>query len=369
MAIGRKPSTPERERTVLVTGGAGFIGSHLVRRAARAGYRVVNLDKLTYAGNLESLHDVADLPNYRFVHGDVADRKLVRDLVVEIEPDVVFHLAAESHVDRSIDEPADFVLTNLVGTFVLLEASLAAWLSYERSKKESFRFVHVSTDEVFGQLGPEGFFTERTAYDPSSPYSASKAGGDHLVRAWNRTYRLPVIVTNCSNNFGPFQHPEKFIPTIIHNALSGSDIPIYGKGQHIRDWIFVEDHVDGLFKAADAGVPGATYLFGGGAALRNDELCRLVCAALDAARPAKGGKKYKDQITFVEDRPGHDLRYAIDSAASNTVLGWSAVISLERGLERTVEWYLRHPDWFARDTAQLKRLGLARKVVNEGFVR
>jgi dTDP-glucose 4,6-dehydratase len=284
-----------------------------------------------------------------------------------VRPDIIFHLAAESHVDRSIDRPADFIRTNVLGTFSMLEAALALWSSYRRPKRENFRFVHVSTDEVFGSLKKKGqTFTLASPYDPSSPYSASKAGSDHLVRAWGRTFGLPVIVTNCSNNFGPYQHPEKFIPTIIRHVLGGSDIPVYGEGQHMRDWLFVEDHVDGLLRAAEAGTPGDTYLFGTAAAIRNDALCRLVCAAIDAKQPAKDGKRSASRIVYVKDRPGHDLRYAIDPAQTRRSLGWAAATPLEKGLARTVDWYLHHPDWFSRDRSQLKRLGLARKGATRG---
>ncbi len=346
-------------KTVLITGGAGFIGAHLVRRAVQTGHRVVNLDKLTYASNPDNLADISGASNYRFVHGDVADRGLVRDLVAETQPDFVFHLAAESHVDRSIDEPAAFITTNLVGTFEMLEAMLAAWTRYDGAKKSAFRFIQVSTDEVFGTLGPTGAFDETTAYDPSSPYSASKAGSDHLARAWYRTYGLPVIVTNCSNNYGPFQHAEKFIPTVIRSALSGGDIPVYGTGENIRDWIFVGDHVEGLLKAAETGAPGKTYLFGGRAERRNDELCRLICGILDQMRPRATGI-HSDRITYVQDRPSHDFRYAIDPMKTQNALGWRANTSLDDGLRTTIGWYLDHPEAFTREAHELGRFGLSR---------
>ena len=335
-------------QTYLITGGAGFIGSHLVRRVCRAGHRVINLDKLTYAGNLENICDVADRPGYRLVKGDIADHDLVRRLIMQEKPDTIFHLAAESHVDRSIDSPSDFIQTNLVGTFALLEGAREAWHTYAPEKKSRFRFIHVSTDEVFGQLGPDGSFREDSPYDPSSPYSASKAGSDHLARAWLRTYGLPVIVTNCSNNYGPYQHAEKLIPSIIRSALAGIPIPIYGRGKNVRDWIYVGDHVDGLIKAADAGAPGATYLFGSGAEQNNDALCGMVCEALDAAFPANDGRRYIEQIRHVEDRPGHDFRYAIDPARTCAALGWKADTSLNEGLRRTVDWYLCHPKWLVQ---------------------
>ncbi|HEX7776648.1 MAG TPA: dTDP-glucose 4,6-dehydratase [Parvibaculum sp.] len=350
----------EPGKTLLVTGGAGFIGSHLVRRALALGHQVVNLDKLTYASNLAGLADLAAAPGYRFVQGDVADRACVRTLIADTQPDFVFHLAAESHVDRSIDDPAAFVTTNLVGTFEMLEAAFAAWSRYDEAKKTGFRFIHVSTDEVFGALGPTGVFDETTSYDPSSPYSASKAGSDHLARAWHRTYGLPVTVTNCSNNYGPFQHAEKFIPTVIRSALAGGKIPVYGTGQNVRDWIFVEDHVEGLLKAAEAGTPGETYLFGGGSERCNDDLCRLICNLLDELQPCTSGKAYADRISHVEDRPSHDFRYAIDSSSTRKALGWKAGTSLEEGLRATVRWYLAHPEAFMRDEGELARLGLAR---------
>jgi dTDP-glucose 4,6-dehydratase len=357
------PETKKRlkgDKTLLVTGGAGFIGSHLVRRALQQGHKVVNLDKLTYASNLSGLADIAAMPSYRFVKGDIADRALVRSLMSDIQPDFVFHLAAESHVDRSIDDPSAFITTNLVGTFEVLEAALAAWSRYDDGKKANFRFVHVSTDEVFGTLGQTGIFDETTAYDPSSPYAASKAGSDHLARAWCRTYGLPVIVTNCSNNYGPFQHAEKFIPTVIRSVLAGDRIPVYGAGRNVRDWIYVEDHVEGLLDAAETGLPGETYLFGGRVERCNDDLCRMICTLLDGLHPCASGNSHADRITYVQDRPNHDFRYAIDPTATEAALGWRARTSIDDGLRATVYWYLDHPEAFMRDAEELGRLGLAR---------
>lgn len=344
----------------LVTGGAGFIGSALVRRLVRWGYSVVNIDKLTYAANKEALAAVEASHNHRFVEGDIADRNLMRQIMADESPDVVFHLAAESHVDRSIDRPTDFIKTNIVGTFELLESALVVWSKYCPEKRERFRFLHISTDEVFGMLGDEGVFCETSPYKPSSPYSASKAGSDHLARAWFHTYGLPVIVTNCSNNFGPFQHPEKFIPTVIRNAIAGSAIPIYGTGENVRDWIFVEDHVDGLIKASQTGQAGETYLFGGRAERSNLDLARSICCILDALVPKPSGKSYVDQITFVQDRPHHDFRYAVDPTKSECELEWCIGTAHDVGLERTIRWYLEFPGFFLRDSGELERQGVSR---------
>jgi dTDP-glucose 4,6-dehydratase len=347
--------------TYLVTGGAGFIGSSLVRQLlADEASRVVTLDKLTYAGNLESLAGVLDHPRHRFVRADVCDAATLREVFAESQPDGVFHLAAESHVDRSIDGPDAFVHTNLIGTYTLLQESLRYWRSRAPDREPAFRVLHVSTDEVFGSLGASGQFSEVTPYDPSSPYSATKAGADHLARAWQRTYGLPVVITNCSNNYGPYQFPEKLIPLTIQKALAGEPLPVYGRGENVRDWLFVEDHARALQLVIARGVPGRTYNVGGGNELRNIDLVQRICALLDELRPDPAGK-YARLITFVADRPGHDLRYAIDATRVRTELGWHAKEDLDSGLRQTLEWYLAHQDWIARITSGAyrgERLGL-----------
>lgn len=328
---------------ILVTGGAGFIGSAVVRHAVAAGHSVLNYDALTYAACLENVASVAGSPNYKFVHGDICDAALVAQTLAEFQPDAVMHLAAESHVDRSIDGPADFIQTNVTGTFTLLEAVRKYWL--DAGKPTDFRFHHVSTDEVYGTLGAEGQFTETTAYAPNSPYSASKAASDHLVRAWGETYGLPILVTNCSNNYGPFHFPEKLIPVVILNALAGRDIPVYGAGENIRDWLFVEDHADALLTVLADGALGRTYNIGGENEARNIDLVRMICAILDRKQPREVGK-YADLITFVTDRPGHDLRYAIDPTRMRNELNWRPSVTLEQGLEKTVDWYLENRAWW-----------------------
>ena len=328
---------------ILVTGGAGFIGSAVVRLAIERGHEIVNLDALTYAGCLENLASVADHPGYFFEHADIRDADAVASIFEKHRPEAVMHLAAESHVDRSIDGPADFIETNIVGTFVLLQASLKYWIS--SSRPANFRFHHISTDEVFGSLGPAGKFTEDTPYDPRSPYSASKASSDHLVRAWHETYGLPVVLTNCSNNYGPFHFPEKLIPVVILSALAGKPIPIYGKGDNIRDWLFVEDHADALLLVLEKGRPGRSYNIGGENERTNLELVQTICAILDEKRPREVGS-YKDLITYVADRPGHDKRYAIDPARMRDELGWQPSLTVEEGLEKTVQWYLDNEDWW-----------------------
>jgi dTDP-glucose 4,6-dehydratase len=332
---------------VLVTGGAGFIGSALVRHLIKTSqHEVLNLDKLTYAGVLESLDEVAGDPRYRFERGDICDAALVARLLQEFQPDVIAHLAAESHVDRSIDGPAAFIETNVVGTFTMLEQALAYWRGLDPERQEGFRFHHISTDEVFGSLGEDGFFTETTAYDPRSPYSASKAGSDHLVRAWGHTYGLPVLVTNCSNNYGPYHFPEKLIPLIIIRALSGAELPVYGDGSNVRDWLFVEDHARALTTVFEKGQPGETYNVGGNSERRNIDVVRTICAALDERRPRDDGKNYAEQIRFVPDRPGHDQRYAIDASKIKRELGWQPQVSFDEGIGRTVDWYLSRRDWW-----------------------
>ncbi len=327
---------------VLVTGGAGFIGSAVVRHAVRAGHTVVNLDKLTYAGSLSNVAEVAESPRYAFERADICDRKAVDAILSRHKPDAIMHLAAESHVDRSIDGPAAFIETNITGTYTMLEAARAYWTA--AGKPETFRFHHISTDEVFGSLGPTGKFTEDTPYDPRSPYSASKASSDHLVRAWHETYGLPVVLTNCSNNYGPYHFPEKLIPVVILKALSGAPIPIYGKGDNIRDWLYVEDHAEALLLVVQKGALGRSYNIGGENEATNLELVEKICAILDEKRP--GNRPYAEQITFVADRPGHDQRYAIDPSRIRKELGWRPSVTLDEGLEKTVQWFLDHENWW-----------------------
>jgi dTDP-glucose 4,6-dehydratase len=348
---------------VLVTGGAGFIGSALIRRLiAESDHHLLNLDKLTYAATLTSLTGVAESPRYRFVQADICDAAMVGDMFEGFDPDIVMHLAAESHVDRSIDAPGDFVQTNVVGTFTLLQAALGHYRRLSPARQERFRFHHISTDEVFGSLGPTGYFTETTPYDPRSPYSASKASSDHLARAWNHTYGLPVILTNCSNNYGPYQFPEKLIPLMIIKALAGETLPIYGKGDNIRDWLFVDDHAEALQLAFETGQPGESYNIGGSSERRNIEVVETVCHTLDRIRPRPDGRSYLDQIGFVADRPGHDQRYAIDATKIKTVLGWTPRESFETGIEKTVQWYLDTEAWWREilnRTNAAERRGLA----------
>jgi dTDP-glucose 4,6-dehydratase len=325
----------------LVTGGAGFIGSALVRYLVNKGYSVINLDKLTYAGHLESLESVQDHENYQFIKGDICDPGLVQNIFSQHQPDGIFHLAAESHVDRSIDGSAEFIQTNIVGTHNLLENARHYYSSIDADRKDHFRFLHVSTDEVYGSLGQNGYFTEHTPYDPHSPYSASKASSDHLVRAWYHTYGLPVLITNCSNNYGPFQFPEKLIPVVILKALQGKDIPVYGQGENVRDWLYVEDHVKALLKVFLNGKAGETYNIGGNNKRSNIELVETICCLLDQTYP-KENNSYKNQITFVKDRPGHDFRYAIDASKIMSELNWKPEESLETGLKKTIEWYVHN---------------------------
>ena len=328
---------------ILVTGGAGFIGSAVVRLAVARGHQVVNLDALTYAACLANVASVADSPLYAFEHADIRDRGALGRLFAAHKPDRVMHLAAESHVDRSIDGPDDFISTNVTGTYELLEAARTYWVA--EGRPEGFRFHHISTDEVFGSLGPQGQFTEETPYDPRSPYSASKAASDHLVRAWYHTYGLPVVLTNCSNNYGPYHFPEKLIPVVILNALDGKELPIYGDGSNIRDWLYVEDHADALLLVLEKGALGRSYNIGGENERSNLELVQTLCAILDDMRPKASGS-YTDQITFVPDRPGHDARYAIDPSRIRRELGWRPSVSVEEGLRRTVAWYLANEAWW-----------------------
>ena len=328
---------------ILVTGGAGFIGSAVVRLAIARGASVVNVDAVTYAACLNNVANVADHPNYAFEQVDIRDREALVDVFAEHTPDAVMHLAAESHVDRSIDAPADFIETNITGTFNMLEAARSYWQA--QGRPVTFRFHHVSTDEVFGSLGRTGMFNEATPYDPRSPYSASKASSDHLVRAWHETFGLPIVLTNCSNNYGPFQFPEKLIPLVILNALMGKPIPIYGDGENIRDWLHVEDHADALLLVLEQGAVGRSYNIGGENERTNLELVKTLCAILDRLSPRDRGS-YTELITFVTDRPGHDARYAIDPARIRDELGWRPSVTVEGGLEKTVHWYLDNEDWW-----------------------
>lgn len=350
---------------ILVTGGAGFIGSAVCRSLARnPAYRVVNLDKLTYAGNLASLREIDNLGNYRFVQADICDDAAVLALLREEKIDIIMHLAAESHVDRSIDGPEAFIETNVVGTFRLLNAALAYWRELSPEAQQRFRFHHVSTDEVFGDLPfDSGIFTEETPYAPSSPYSASKAASDHLARAWHETYGLPVVLSNCSNNYGPYHFPEKLIPLVILNALDERPLPVYGNGANVRDWLFVEDHARALELVATRGAVGESYNIGGRAERTNLSVVETICDILDSKRPRRGGARYRDLITFVPDRPGHDRRYAIDSAKIERDLGWKRVETFESGLSKTIDWYLENGWWWQPIRAERysgERLGTAK---------
>lgn len=352
-------------KTIFVTGGAGFIGSALVRFLINeTEHTVVNFDKLTYAGNLESLASVEQNERYHFVKGDICDREVVSATFAKFQPDFIMHLAAESHVDRSIDGPGEFIQTNVVGTYELLEAARTYYASLNDEKKTVFRFHHISTDEVYGDLGETGLFTEKTPYEPSSPYSASKAASDHLVRAWNRTFQLPVVLTNCSNNYGPYHFPEKLIPLIILNALEGKKLPVYGDGKQVRDWLFVEDHARALYKVVSEGKLGETYNIGGFNEKQNIEVVTTICNHLNdliAEKPA-GLDDFKELITFVQDRPGHDLRYAIDASKINKELGWQPLETFESGILKTIKWYLENSQWCQNVQSgnyQRERLGSA----------
>ena len=338
---------------ILVTGGAGFIGANFVLDwLVHGGEPVVNLDALTYAGNLQNLQSVAGDSRYRFVHGDIRDRDLVERLLAEHAVRAIVHFAAESHVDRSIHGPEEFVATNVVGTFRLLEAARAHWAALPAADRAAFRFVHVSTDEVYGSLGPaDPAFTETNPYQPNSPYAATKAASDHLVRGYHHTYGLPVVTTNCSNNYGPFQFPEKLIPLVIHNALAGKPLPIYGDGRQVRDWLYVGDHCAAIRRVIEAGVPGEVYNVGGASEMANIDVVHTLCGILDELQPRADGRSYREQITFVKDRPGHDRRYAIDATKIATTLGWRPAETFASGIRRTVRWYLDHQDWVANITS------------------
>lgn len=350
---------------ILVTGGAGFIGSAVIRHIIQNTQdSIVNVDKLTYAGNLESLANVNESDRYTFEQVDICDRAALDRVFQAHQPDAVMHLAAESHVDRSIDGPAAFIETNIIGTYTLLEASRQFWLALESDRKEAFRFHHISTDEVYGDLdGPEDLFTESTAYAPSSPYSASKASSDHLVRAWRRTYGLPTLVTNCSNNYGPYHFPEKLIPLVILNALKGKPLPVYGNGLQIRDWLYVEDHARALYKVVTEGEIGETYNIGGHNEKANIDVVKTICGLLEELVPNKpaGVAQYQDLITYVTDRPGHDVRYAIDASKIEKTLGWIPAETFETGLRKTVQWYLANENWWSRvldGSYSMQRLGV-----------
>lgn len=344
---------------LLITGGAGFIGSALVRMIINhTDHVVLNIDKLTYAGHLESLKGVSESDRYQFEQADICDSDRISDLFNDFRPDAILHLAAESHVDRSIDGSAEFIKTNVNGTHSLLEEARQYWQTLEGDRKENFRFLHVSTDEVYGELGESGFFTEETPYDPRSPYSSSKASSDHLVRAWHHTYGLPTMITNCSNNYGPYQFPEKLIPVVILKALQGKDIPVYGTGENVRDWLYVDDHARALLNVLETGVPGETYNVGGHNEKQNIEVVKTICNTLNVLVPKDND--YKNQISFVTDRPGHDFRYAIDASKIEKVLGWTPEETFDSGIKKTIQWYVDNIDWceaVTKNNYNLERLG------------
>lgn len=352
-------------KTWLVTGGAGFIGSNFIHQALNTeNVKIINFDLLTYAGNLDSLKDIENNPNYLFVQGSIIDKAVLQQVFQQYQPNMVINFAAESHVDRSIDGPGEFIQTNIVGTFTMLEVARAYWKELADEAGNAFRFLHVSTDEVYGSLGEEGYFTEETPYAPNSPYSASKASSDHLVRAYYHTYGLPVLTTNCSNNYGPYQFPEKLIPLMILNAIEGKALPIYGNGQNVRDWLFVEDHCKAIRTVLKQGIPGQVYNIGGNIEKTNLQVVHTLCDLLDEMVPKQGGGTYREQITYVKDRPGHDQRYAIDASKIKNELGWELVENFETGMRKTVQWYLNNPTWCQRvldGSYQRERLGLGVK--------
>lgn len=338
-------------QTIIITGGAGFIGSNFIHKVlSNTDFQVVNLDLLTYAGNLDSLSDIENNARYTFVQGDICDVDFIQSLFAKYQPSAIIHFAAESHVDRSIDGPAVFIQTNVTGTFNLLENARQYWRRLAVTEQEQFRFIHISTDEVYGSLGPAGYFTEETCYAPNSPYSASKASADHLARAYYHTYGLPVMITNCSNNYGPYHFPEKLIPLMILNALEGKHLPIYGDGQNVRDWLYVEDHCRAILTVLDKGKPGDKYNIGGHNEKTNLDIVLTLCDILDEKQPRIDGKSYRDQITFVKDRPGHDLRYAIDASKIEKELGWKPAETFETGIIKTIDWYLKNLEWCRRVT-------------------
>ena len=347
-----------------VTGGCGFIGANFIQYLLKKTKpkSVINLDKLTYAGNQKNLADFEQDPRYVFVHGDICDAELVSRLFTEYQPNYIINFAAESHVDRSIDGPAEFIQTNIVGTSVLLQESLKYYSTLKGKESERFRFHHVSTDEVFGSLSESGFFTEETPYDPSSPYSASKASSDHLVRAWHRTFDLPILISNCSNNYGPYQFPEKLIPLIILNCLEEKPLPVYGTGENIRDWLYVEDHCDAIYTILQKGTIGETYNVGGNNEIKNIQIVEVICDVLNDIHPAGSGKSYHELITFVKDRPGHDFRYAIDASKLKKEIGWEPKESFNTGIQKTIEWYLKNEEWWKtiqENTYKQERLGIS----------
>ena len=350
-------------RIFIVTGGSGFIGSNFIRFILSNGYadKIIDLDKFTYAGNPQNLLEYDNDKRYAFAQGDICDQELVQELFILHKPDVVVNFAAESHVDRSIDGPSDFIRTNISGTYTLLQKSLRYYQSLTKEDQKSFRFHHISTDEVFGSLDNDGIFTEETPYDPSSPYSASKASSDHLVRAWHRTYGLPIIISNCSNNYGPYQFPEKLIPLMILNCLQEKPLPVYGTGENIRDWLFVDDHCDAIHTIIEKGEIGETYNVGGNNEIKNIDIVKTICNLLDNIRPSENLKSYQELITFVKDRPGHDFRYAIDSSKLQNKLGWSPKETFETGIRKTIDWYLDNKTWWQEiqnNTYQQERLGV-----------
>ena len=347
-----------------VTGGCGFIGANFIQYLLKKTKpkSVINLDKLTYAGNQKNLAEFEQDPRYIFVHGDICDAELVSRLFTEYQPNYIINFAAESHVDRSIDGPAEFIQTNIVGTSVLLQESLKYYSTLKGKESERFRFHHVSTDEVFGSLSASGFFTEETPYDPSSPYSASKASSDHLVRAWHRTFDLPILISNCSNNYGPYQFPEKLIPLIILNCLEEKSLPVYGTGENIRDWLYVEDHCDAIYTILQKGTIGETYNVGGNNEIKNIQIVEVICDVLNDIHPAGSGKSYHELITFVKDRPGHDFRYAIDASKLKKEIGWEPKESFNTGIQKTIEWYLKNEEWWKtiqENTYKQERLGIS----------
>ena len=347
---------------IFVTGGAGFIGGNFVlKQVIQEGNEVLNFDKLTYAGNLDTLKSVIGNDKYQFIQGDICQRSTVKNALSQFQPDVIINFAAESHVDRSIDGPFEFIQTNIVGTAVLLDEANNYYKTLTGEMKAGFRFLHVSTDEVFGSLGDDDYFTENTAYDPSSPYSASKASSDHLVRAWSRTFGLPILITNCSNNYGPYQFPEKLIPLMILNCLKEKNLPIYGKGDNVRDWLFVEDHCDAIYSVLSSGKLGETYNIGGNNEIQNIDIVKIICEKMDEYSPRKQGGNYEELITYVTDRPGHDFRYAIDASKISNELGWQPKENFETGIEKTILWYLENREWWQAiqdNTYQQERLGV-----------
>lgn len=352
-------------RTILITGGAGFIGSNFVRIALKNRCRIINLDKLTYAGHLESLDDISNETNYEFVKGDIGNRSLIKSLLFDFKPDAIINFAAESHVDRSIDGPSIFIDTNVVGTFNLLEEAKDYWVSLNAERKKSFRFLHVSTDEVFGSVDSGAYFTESSPYSPNSPYAASKASSDLFVRAYYQTFKIPTLITNCSNNYGPYQFPEKLIPLMILNAISGNPLPVYGDGLNIRDWLYVEDHCRAILKVLDKGRIGQTYNVGGNNEKSNIEIVCIICDILDKIRPLSSGNSYRNQITYVADRPGHDRRYAIDATKILCELGWKPEVKFTDGIKNTIDWYLENLQWcqsVCNGTKIGKRLGTGVKI-------